>query len=75
MKKITSIIALLFVALPGIAQDVEMADNMRSEGKIYVVVGILVTILLGLLTYLVTIDRKVSRLEKKISDAQRSKPE
>ena len=45
---------------------VEMADVMRSDGKIYVVVAILTTILAGMIIYLVMIDRKVSKLEKNI---------
>ncbi len=48
------------------AQDkaVEMADVMRSNGKIYVVVAVCLTILLGLFGYVFSIDRKISRLEK-----------
>ncbi|OYW20294.1 MAG: CcmD family protein [Sphingobacteriales bacterium 12-47-4] len=42
----------------------EMADLMSSNGKIYVVVAVILTILLGLVLYLVRIDRKISRLEK-----------
>lgn len=45
-------------------QEVEMADTFRSEGKIYVVVTIVSIILLGLLSYTVFIDKKLSRLEK-----------
>lgn len=50
------------------AQDAEMADGMRAEGKIYVVVAILSLILLGLIGYLILLDRKVTRLENKISE-------
>jgi SNF family Na+-dependent transporter len=46
----------------------EMADTMRSEGKIYVVVTILLIIFAGLITYLVMLDRKVSRIEKKLPE-------
>ncbi|NDC78202.1 MAG: CcmD family protein [Chitinophagia bacterium] len=46
------------------ARTVEMADAMRSNGKIYVVVAVMATILAGLLLYLVRIDRRVTRLEK-----------
>lgn len=53
-------------------QEVEMADTMRSEGKIFVVVAILVLILGGLIGYLIMIDRKVSKLEKKISEKKGS---
>ena len=43
---------------------VGMADEMRSNGRIYVVVAVMVTILAGLIIYLVRIDRKISRWEK-----------
>lgn len=60
---------IVFPALSSFAQqEVEMADTMRAEGKIYVVVAILLTILGGLLVYLVLMDRKVSRLEKKVAE-------
>jgi CcmD family protein len=44
--------------------ETEMADTMRSNGKIYVVVVVLATIFAGIFTYLVYLDRKMSRLEK-----------
>ena len=43
---------------------VEMADTMRSNGKIYVVVAVCITILAGLILYVYSVDRKISRLEK-----------
>ncbi|MBI2274677.1 MAG: CcmD family protein [Bacteroidetes bacterium] len=42
----------------------ENADLMRSNGKIYVVVAVVVTILLGLFAYVFNLDRKISKLEK-----------
>ena len=67
MKKI---LAFLFCVLPFtfcLAQEqVEMADELRSSGKIYVVVGVLLTILTGIIIYLILIDRKVSDIEKKL---------
>lgn len=42
----------------------EMADVMRSNGKIYVVVLVLATIFAGIIAYLVILDRKISKLEK-----------
>jgi uncharacterized membrane protein YecN with MAPEG domain len=44
--------------------EVEMADLMRSEGKIYVLVGVIVLIFIGLLAYVIQTDRRVSKLEK-----------
>jgi hypothetical protein len=48
------------------AQDstVEMADTMRQNGKIYVVVAVVLTILVGLFVYLIRLDRKISNVEK-----------
>ena len=66
MKKISSLLVFLVLSFSGFAQEVEMADTMRSEGKIYVVVAILLIILAGLIFYVVTIDRKATRMEKKL---------
>jgi CcmD family protein len=48
------------------AQDngVEMADSLRSDGKIYVVVICIVIILVGLLAYLFSIDKRLKKIEK-----------
>ena len=54
---------LLALNLPA-QQDVEMADQLRGEGKIYVVVAVLCIILLGILFYLIRLDTKITRLEK-----------
>ena len=62
---VTLMFALLHFSLFAQAE-VEMADTLRSEGKIYVVVAIMLVIFMGLIGYLFLMDRKVSRLEKKI---------
>jgi hypothetical protein len=48
------------------SQKPEMADLLRSNGKIYVVVAILATILVGFFLYLIRLDRKIGRLEKEV---------
>jgi hypothetical protein len=54
----------LFLSFAAFAQDkVEMADGMRSNGKIYVVVAVCVTILIGLFIYVFLLDKKISRFE------------
>ena len=67
MRKIVFSLIMLFTTLNLFAQNnnVEMADAMRSDGKIYVVVTIIVIILIGLLAYLFTLDRRLKMLEKK----------
>lgn len=47
---------------------VEMADIMRSEGKIYVLVGIIGIVLGGILVYVIYTDRKITKLEKQLED-------
>ncbi|MGZ8568991.1 MAG: CcmD family protein [Bacteroidia bacterium] len=60
----------MFMSLPLRAQDVmensdvAMADTMRENGKIYVVVVCLLLIFAGILTYLIILNRKVNKLEK-----------
>jgi len=68
MNKLISTIALIgsFLLSQNVSAQPEMADTMRSEGKIYVVVAILLIIFAGLIVYLVMLDRKVTRLEKKL---------
>lgn len=41
-----------------------MATELRESGKIYVVVGVVVLIFIGLLIYLIRVDRKLQQLEK-----------
>jgi CcmD family protein len=45
---------------------IEMADTMRSNGKIYVVVAVVMIVFIGLIGYTITIDRKISKLEKEV---------
>ena len=48
-------------------EKVEMADVMRSNGKIYAVVAVCLTILFGLIFYVYSIDRKITKMEKEKS--------
>ena len=64
MKKLISILALILFTFFANAQDVKMADAMKENGKIYVVIAVILTILAGLVLYLVRLDRKISKLEK-----------
>lgn len=42
------------------------ADFMRSIGKIYVVVAVIVVLFIGIFIFLLNIDRKLSKLETQI---------
>lgn len=56
-----------FVFAQNGSQPVDMADTMRSNGKIYVVIAVILTILAGIIIYLIRLDKKMSKLEKELS--------
>jgi len=70
MKKITknflAVLMAVLLALPAMAQPVEMADAMRADGKIYVVVAIILIVLIGLIASIFLLDRKVKKLEDRL---------
>jgi CcmD family protein len=71
-RALLALAAVLLPLVPVLAQTAEagpeMADQLRQDGKIYVVVAVVVVILVGLLLYLISLDRKVGRLEKELRD-------
>jgi CcmD family protein len=73
MNRAVSLILPLFLSFfTTFGQDkVEMADQLRSEGKIYVVVAIILIILVGLFFYLFSLERKVKKLEKLLSEKKK----
>ncbi|MFN3300291.1 MAG: CcmD family protein [Sediminibacterium sp.] len=59
----------VFVSLVANAQEnTTEIGLMRSNGKIFVVMAVVLTILIGLFAYLITIDKKITRLEKEGSN-------
>ena len=66
-------ILLTFVTILTHAQDAQMADGLRAEGKIYVVVLIIMIVLFGLIAYLFLMDRKLNRIERQINDKIQTK--
>ena len=66
MKKITLIINLLFIVTLASAQT-DGGDFMRNTGMIYVVVGVILIIFIGIIVFLINIDRKLTKLENQIN--------
>jgi CcmD family protein len=67
MTKIISKLLFFFslmVSFVANAQDAEMADKFREDGKIYVVITVFAIILTGLFVYVFLLDRKIGKLEK-----------
>ena len=68
MRKYRMLIAMVLLLLSSRAMcqgsnSVEMADVLRSDGKIYAVVFGLVVILTGLIIFVLRVERKVTKLE------------
>jgi CcmD family protein len=69
MKTLATLVIVLLTSANLFAQEeVPMADGMRSEGKIYVVVAIALVISLGLVGYLFLLDRKVTKVENQLKN-------
>ncbi len=51
-----------------VADGVEMADRLRADGKIWVVVAVIATVFAGIIVYLVRLDRQISKLEKEVNE-------
>jgi len=67
MKKLALFVLAAIYCTAAFAQQpqpVDMADTMRSSGKIYVVIAIILIIFAGLAIYLFMIDRRLKKIEK-----------
>ena len=67
-KNIASFIMLMFSPALFAQYNTEETNLMVSDGKIYVVVAVAASIVIGLLLYLIATDKKVTRLEKELED-------
>jgi len=72
MSKKIALISFCLLALfpPSLLADSTAVDFLRSIGKIYSVVAVIVAIFLGIAFYLYRIDRKLTKLENHINDEQ-----
>jgi hypothetical protein len=64
MKKILPLVLFILNSITLFAQDVDMADNFRRDGKIYVVIAVILLILVGIFVYLIRLDMKLRKIEK-----------
>ncbi len=73
--KYLSLIAIMVAANApqAMAQNAEMADAFRAQGKIYVVVAVVLIVLAGLIVYLFMLDRKLTKLERMIDEKSQTK--
>ena len=69
MKQVL-IFAFLFLSNLVVGQEIEMADKMRADGKIYVVVAVLVTVFIGVIVYLIIQDGRIRKVEKELENIE-----
>lgn len=69
MKKRTALSALFLIAqlLPLAAQSAD-SDFMRSRGKIFVVVAVIAAVFIGIVLFLVFLERRLTKLENQINE-------
>jgi hypothetical protein len=72
MKKVSLILLTLLLITGNLfaqAADngVPMADKLREDGKIWVVVAVIAVIFLGIAVNMLRIDSKVSKIEKELN--------
>ena len=51
-----------------VTEGVEMADRLRADGKIWVVVAVIAAVFAGIILYLVRLDRQLGKLEKEVNE-------
>lgn len=68
MKRIlyTFLFSLIFLCNTIGAQTADSTSLMRSDGKLYVVVGVIVMIFIGIVLFLIYLERKLTSLENQI---------
>lgn len=67
MQKFLIIILLQAISLPALLAQGN-SDFMRETGKINVVVGVILLIFLGIIIYLVRLERMLTKLEHQLKD-------
>lgn len=56
------------IVVSTLSDKIDMATGFRSEGKIYVVVAVSMVLFIVLVTYLVLLDRRMRKLQAKLSN-------
>ena len=69
-KKFILPVLLLFSQNLFAQQTVEMADQLRADGKIWVVVVVIAVVFAGIIGYLVRLDRQIGKLEKDVKQKE-----
>lgn len=67
-KGFCTLTTILLITSNQLLAQADAPDFFRSIGKIYVVVAVIVAIFIGIVCYLIYLDRKLTNLEHQILD-------
>ena len=67
-KNLSISLGLLLSIITTANAQTENPDFMRSTGKIYVVIAVLCVIFIGIVLFLINLDRKITRLENEVKN-------
>ena len=74
IKYLLNACTLLLASSYRLEAAVEMADQLRQSGKIYGVLAVILIIFSGMIFLLIRMDRKIHKIESKISNSEKYKP-
>lgn len=61
---------LMWILAQAAQATIEMADALRADGKIYVVVAVVTIMVLLMVLYLIRLDRKIGNLENELKNKE-----
>lgn len=72
LKKLSAIFSVMLLSTTSLlaqtgSDHVEMADKMREDGKIWVVVAVISIVFIGIVVNMLRLDRKISKVEKELN--------
>lgn len=68
MKRIISLFSILLIAISSLFANGETSNIMYSNGKFTVVTAVIVAIFLGIVILMVSVERRLARLEKEFDE-------
>ena len=68
MKRILPLMVFFLLSAYPVLQAQANGDFMRNIGKMYVVVAVILAIFIGIVAFLVYLDRKLTKLENQIQE-------
>jgi Na+-translocating ferredoxin:NAD+ oxidoreductase RnfA subunit len=62
-----ALVLILISSFVNANNEIEMADQFRADGKIYIVIAVISIVFAGFIGFTIYLDNKISKIEKKIN--------